>query len=374
MDLVPAAILVVLAMGAARAPWDAFRADGSAAAVAAAVSSLGIAALALTVWLRPAAYVSWAQEDGWFESLTVCVLLAAAYRWARAAISESGRWRAIAAALALGCFAIAGEEISWGQRLLAIAPPEYLLQNNFQQELNVHNLFQSKTAAVRITGKQMVLALALVLAAAAVAGRVVGSRRTPPLWLLPAAGAAIWLESVYPIELSGEAAELIVAWVLAAAPWRWRPEISVTGLASATAVTAAAVVTLTLATDVLRRDDPRIELTRAELSALTPAMPATAPTAKLFGRRRVHKRLYTAVEDGYLALRANDQTPRSRYFIDPWGNPYWVSWDRASHTITLYSFGPNARRDGGDDISVAIQTGHSESPPPPLTPLPAALQ
>lgn len=35
---------------------------------------------------------------------------------------------------------IAGEEISWGQRLFNFLPPEFFLRNNFQLEMNIHNL------------------------------------------------------------------------------------------------------------------------------------------------------------------------------------------------------------------------------------------
>ena len=42
--------------------------------------------------------------------------------------------------LAIFFFFIAMEEISWGQRLLGIKTPEYLLKYNYQQELNIHNL------------------------------------------------------------------------------------------------------------------------------------------------------------------------------------------------------------------------------------------
>lgn len=33
------------------------------------------------------------------------------------------------------------EEISWGQRVFLIQSPEFFLENNFQQELNIHNFF-----------------------------------------------------------------------------------------------------------------------------------------------------------------------------------------------------------------------------------------
>ncbi|MFA6814252.1 MAG: hypothetical protein WCR60_01750 [Patescibacteria group bacterium] len=42
--------------------------------------------------------------------------------------------------LAIGCFFVAGEEISWGQRLLNIETPEQLAERNTQDELTIHNI------------------------------------------------------------------------------------------------------------------------------------------------------------------------------------------------------------------------------------------
>lgn len=42
------------------------------------------------------------------------------------------------------CF-FAFEEISWGQRVLGIATPEYFVRNSAQPEINLHNLFQGFT-------------------------------------------------------------------------------------------------------------------------------------------------------------------------------------------------------------------------------------
>ncbi len=45
--------------------------------------------------------------------------------------------------LLLGLFFLfcAGEEISWGQRILGIETPEYMLRENAQKEFNFHNLY-----------------------------------------------------------------------------------------------------------------------------------------------------------------------------------------------------------------------------------------
>ena len=47
--------------------------------------------------------------------------------------------------LALGTFVLAGEEVSWGQHVFGLEPPDIVRENSFQGELNLHNLtvFQS---------------------------------------------------------------------------------------------------------------------------------------------------------------------------------------------------------------------------------------
>lgn len=50
------------------------------------------------------------------------------------------RFAAAYAMLAIGCMFVAGEEISWGQRILGIETPENLQELNRQGELGVHNV------------------------------------------------------------------------------------------------------------------------------------------------------------------------------------------------------------------------------------------
>lgn len=78
-------------------------------------------------------------EDGPVEYLTALSYLVASCLFLRAGMSSSTRsvwyW-----AYALLFFAVAGEEISWGQRLFDVATPEALVQVNVQGELNLHNV------------------------------------------------------------------------------------------------------------------------------------------------------------------------------------------------------------------------------------------
>ncbi len=48
--------------------------------------------------------------------------------------------------LALACFYVVGEEISWGQRLFSFASPEFFQRHNLQQEVNLHNFLTGPVA------------------------------------------------------------------------------------------------------------------------------------------------------------------------------------------------------------------------------------
>jgi hypothetical protein len=94
---------------------------------------------------------------------------------------------------------------------------------------------------------------------------------------------------------------------------------------------------------------------RAEAEALTRDLTTTAAGSNLLAHGgSVHKRLWTSVVDGYVlpaALRLYPAVgcgPSQRHFIDPWGMAYWVrlsEWDRGTRTLSVYSMGPNRRRD-----------------------------
>jgi hypothetical protein len=85
-------------------------------------------------------------EDGIVEWVGAAFLLAAAvlmfllFRHARA--SGVARLKTLSfLALALLFFVAAGEELSWGQRLLGVETPAALKEVNTQKEINIHNLY-----------------------------------------------------------------------------------------------------------------------------------------------------------------------------------------------------------------------------------------
>ena len=99
---------------------------------------VGAAALDRSVFL------ALVREDGPLEWLQFAFFLATSVLLAIASIRLGRRGEVLAAVLigigALGMFGIAGEEISWGQRLLGLETPESLSDINHQNEINVHNI------------------------------------------------------------------------------------------------------------------------------------------------------------------------------------------------------------------------------------------
>ena len=87
-------------------------------------------------------YRHFLQEDGWVEWATFLAFSWACMLWLYIAFRSDGWLRFGYGCLAFFCFFVAGEEISWAQRLLGYQPPEMFLEHNFQQESNLHNLFK----------------------------------------------------------------------------------------------------------------------------------------------------------------------------------------------------------------------------------------
>jgi hypothetical protein len=116
------------------------------------------------------------------------------------------------------------------------------------------------------------------------------------------------------------------------------------------------------------RDIARIACADREVSALVDDVAAGGSgTRNLWRMRRVHKRIWSAINEGYVegsALGSFNHTTcdgpprdsaniRHQFGIDPWGSPYWLEVERTKdqHDVAVYSFGPNRRRDANvDDI------------------------
>jgi len=80
-------------------------------------------------------------EDGVFESLTtVFYLLASIFFILSLSKRNSLYINGFIGVLALACFFVGMEEISWGQRIFGIETPPTYKQINYQGELTIHNL------------------------------------------------------------------------------------------------------------------------------------------------------------------------------------------------------------------------------------------
>lgn len=89
-------------------------------------------------------FMRYTVEDGLVEWLTVLGLLSGAavcfIRFARLLRKQSVLLLAITFLLGLLLFVVAGEEVSWGQRLFGIQSPEFFREHNSQAETNLHNM------------------------------------------------------------------------------------------------------------------------------------------------------------------------------------------------------------------------------------------
>lgn len=329
----------------------------------------GMLALGVT---RPAAYRGLLQEDHFVEWWTVALFGAAGLLALRLAWRERRAFDALVGAF---CFFVAGEEFSWGQRLLGIMPPDVFLEHNRQQELTIHNFADvfgepKWVLMMALTG----FGLLIPAVAATQRGRILleglgatAVRVPAAAWMLAAVGLLWW----YPLTLTGEWVEALAGGLFLVA---YAPGPRAAAMAAGGGAVLAGILTLLSSARVA--SEAELACARAETAAIANDLSyGAAATGRLAGSRSVHKRVFTAIEDGYIRREGLDGyravpcdeglgTPGHRdYGVDPWGTAYWLSMERADDTIQLvvYSFGPNRRRDGppgsvsGDDVAAAIE-------------------
>ncbi len=280
--------------------------------------------------------------------------------------------------VALFCVFVAGEEVSWGQRLLGFTPPTPFLEHNTQQEFNLHNF-----AELFGRPKQMLM-LALVgygLLLPTVGRWPIGVRwlwrigaTSPALALAPWFAVAVFLLAWYPVNFTGEWVELLAGLLFLSA---------ITPDPAALARLLAAVIPLSfLLTWASARSGgashAEIACAQKEVDALLLDLTSPGTTTGRFERSRsIHKRLQGAVGDGYVdasrllrfgevACEQSRGIPlqRREHGVDPWGTAYWIALARDATRgarVTVYSFGPNRRRDFDPH-----QTGSSSGRPGPV--------
>ncbi len=174
---------------------------------------LTLAATALTL-LDPVTYSRLAQEDGTVENLTALLFGVGGVALLMVAMSRSrgehGLLRWAAGIMGVAFIFSAGEEISWGQRILGFGTPE-LLSENLQHEANLHNLATDPLEAAFYSGCAMLfILLPFVLPRTGVSPRLGRLARLAPLvpapWIVVAAApsAAMNLDmwDVVPVQLT----------------------------------------------------------------------------------------------------------------------------------------------------------------------------
>ena len=350
----------------------------------------GLAACAAVAFLDPPVYFWLVREDGIIEwgTFWAFVLAAGSFvrAWAVARPGDRSRWLALA--LALGCLFVAGEEMSWGQRLLGYRPPSAILAGNYQREVSLHNLIDPRV--YRLAGMVLIGGLGIAVPL------FPGSRRlpgVPPLALVPAFVATLGVYVGKPWSRAEEVAECALGvGLLLAAGSRSRDEAEGPGLAVSGGALAL-VLALGVVCDVGTNDGRSADLALrrravAELAALQRDADRAFESAIREGRGipsvcgasvRLHDLALgtgaTALTSGAFAssTRAVD-ADRATYLLDPWFRPYRLrhecSPDHRHQRVTLWSRGPNRKTDwmlgegAGDDLVVSIL----EIEPDPRTP------
>jgi len=363
--------------------------DHRLAAIVANVFVLGTLAFAALLFAAsPDLYLRSVQEDEALEWMTFWVFaISGGLFWdacRRAASPRTLRASWFTLGMGLFCVLVAMEEISWGQRLLGTRPPAYLLEHNFQQELNLHNVVSRELRQAGFLLFVLGYGVALPIA---LSGRRLGAQGNrlgllaPPLWLVPAFLVTAVTYHLYPWSHTGEWAELMLGTALLShailEARAGRPSAPLTialawllalGLGFATARTSWA----------LTAEAPdRVAAAQIELDALRTDV-AAARTRTHCG---IHKRIYSVVEaygqehllrGAFGGLQAQGLSEeRARFFLDPWNSPYWIrhvcSEDRTRRAIFVYSLGPNRFRDSTPWEIVPDDLGAWISRPDPIT-------
>lgn len=179
------------------------------------------------------------REDRLVEWSSATIFFAAFALRARAALRTR---RPFDGLVALFCLFVAGEEISWGQRLIGFESPAFFLDHNRQEETTLHNFADvfgkpKWTLVAMLSGFGLVLPATAATSAGAHTLKRIGLTAPPPqlAWWF---GACVALLLWYPLRFTGEWVELLASGMfLASSPSGLR------AAAGALAVAAGGVLT-----------------------------------------------------------------------------------------------------------------------------------
>jgi hypothetical protein len=347
--------------------------------------------------LDPDVYYQNVQEDQPLEWATFWGFMVAAVFFIRAAILQREKrqlpW--FFAGLAAFCVLVAMEEISWGQRVLGYSPPRYFLENNYQLELNLHNVMATGLRKQLLGALLVLYGLLLPLLKRIPAGNKLLTKlqiTEPPAGLAPIFGMLLGLLIVYPLRYTGELVEacMALAFLFAALSAAYQLVDDPTGRTEAIGPTPWLVIIGSLGL-VITLGLGSALWSRAQLSA-DPVVAEVAATEI----HAIERDLRKLVKDGTLSCAKHERLnrmaklsrsdrltkgrfrsltrrglpqERAEFFIDPWSTAYWVrtSCNDRRDKVFIYSFGPNRRRDsskwklGGDDIGVIFRVRKEEA-------------
>jgi hypothetical protein len=279
---------------------------------------------------------------------------------------------------------VAGEEISWGQRLLGFTPPEVFLQENYQQEFEIHNILRSISDSKWARSKHLANLIAISYGVASLVALIPGVPRFigPHFSLIPWLAFVVVMNKEYPFDRTGEFTELVLGTVFVAdiAMRRYGVNRYLGARTAIIALSGVLVVGITIPPTleklVYGKDTRRVSQAREELELLKSDMfqeDIFQPHAywkiddngRKKRKKRFHKRVYTAVKQHYIHFDTSSsflghelspgESPDGEgrndnrgYLIDPWGQSYWIvhEWrGKSTAVVVLYSMGPNRRRD-----------------------------
>lgn len=309
--------------------------------------------------------ITLAREDFWVEWLTFGAFIAASLAFAVKARSRKLYETWFIITLAIFCFVVAGEEISWGQRMMGFTPPKIFLQKNYQQEFELHNLIRSFLNSKWLVA--MILAgWGIVLPISNLLSPIKKLYERLRIAVLPApmslwAFAGVILIIIYPVSLTGEYMELLTGCLFLTQATFLLPSTTQKKIFTLLPLILAAIGIFSVELHARIGLEDKIDCANTETRAMADAIYTNCATGRHTKFRSVEKRIYTAIQKGYLTGNISsaldniqrqgfkDNRSRRQYFLDPWGESYWVRFEHNSetnqYTAAVYSFGPNRRRD-----------------------------